>query len=517
MATAKDTPAITSYQNSSLGDRLVEADQDDESWDIYEEERELLLLKAQNFSIAYDVDRGYRGTELKFTSFQRPHMRAFHASWMLFFTSFFVQFSQAPLLPEIQASLSLSKRDIWWTNLWMMAGGVPMRFLMGPLCDKYGARTVMTTVVALAAIPCTMTGLVATNLRRLTIIRFLLGAMDSFVPGQYWITCHFVREVGGTAMALAGGLGATGSGVTQLVIGSLVFSVARFILDGDSDLAWRWALVVPGALAVLVALYFYRFSDDCPLGNFEEVRMAGLMVERSAVDSFRSGAHNLNSWLLFLQYAGSCGVDFTMCNGTAIYYHYRFKQSIPASGVIAFLYGTSAIFARGLGGWLSDFSDRRFSLRGRLWALCLSMVGQGLVNVLFARSEDLSQSLVIMVIFSVLVQMSMGACFGIVPYVDAPNTGSVAGIVGAGGNVGAALLAAMFMFAEYDVAMESMGWLSVLLAFLTPLVVIKGYKGMVWGDDNPDHLSSRTQRSPLLVPGKVQHSPHFVKYRRRRA
>ena len=28
--------------------------------------------------------------------------------------------------------------------------------------------------------------------------------------------------------------------------------------------------------------------------------------------------------------------------------------------------------------------------------------------------------------------MSMGTCFGIVPYVDGPNTGTIAGIVGAG-------------------------------------------------------------------------------------
>jgi hypothetical protein len=49
-------------------------------------------------------------------------------------------------------------------------------------------------------------------------------------------------------------------------------------------------------------LSFYECSDDCPFGNYNQVKRAGLMVEGSAVDSFRSGAMNMNmnSWILFL-------------------------------------------------------------------------------------------------------------------------------------------------------------------------------------------------------------------------
>ena len=202
-----------------------------------------------------------------------------------------------------------------------------------------------------------------------------------------------IREVGGMAMAVAGGLGASGAGFTQVFTGSLLFSLLRYNLSGDSDLAWRLALLVPALFALVVALYFYEYSDDCPLGNFTEVKRAGLMMERSAVDSFRSGVVNLNSWILFVIYAGSCGVDFTMCNGTALYFHHRYRQTIAVSGAIAFLYGIFAIFARGLGGWLSDVVYRRYSLRGRLWLLVLLIVVQGLVNVWFAREDDLERSL----------------------------------------------------------------------------------------------------------------------------
>lgn len=241
-------------------------------------------------------------------------------------------------------------------------------------------------------------------------------------------------------------------------------------------------------------------------------------MERSAVDSFRSGVVNLNSWILFVIYAGSCGVDFTMCNGAVLYYHYRYRQSIAASGAIAFLYGIFAIFARGVGGWLSDKAYEGFSLRGRLWLLLLLVIAQGLVNVWFSKSQDLLASLWIMVVFAIVIQMSMGACFSLVPYVDGPNTGSVAGIVGAGGNVGGAVFAIVFMRAgtEMASAMERMGWLTCLSGMLTPLLVMKGYRGIFFGVERQSDSSLRLESSPLMVPGKLSASPHLVSLAKRK-
>ena len=108
----------------------------------------------------------------------------------------------------------------------------------------------------------------------------------------------------------------------------------------------------------------------------------------------------------------------------------------------------------------------------------------------------------------------MGTCYGVVPYVDSPNTGSVAGIVGAGGNVGAALLGLFFIRYDYHAAMEYMGWFTLGMSLLTPFIVIKGYRGILFGKDDPQG-DGRKQYSPLMVP-KLQHSPHLVKLRQKR-
>jgi MFS transporter, NNP family, nitrate/nitrite transporter len=396
-------------------------DNDDDGGASLLSSKDRLLQQTERFDLNHSPERGYRATEMNFLSMKRPHMRAMHASWICFFASNFVQYAMAPLLPQLQTSFHLTKRDIWLTNGWMMMGGVPMRFILGPLCDTYGPRQVMVWMLVLCAIPCALSGLVVMNLFTLILVRVMMGAMDAFVPCQCWITSHFVREVGGTIMAIAGGLGASGSGVTQLVVG-VIFDFTVYQLNGGKDqhphhhnstkyketedLAWRITLLVPAAFAFLIAYLSYKYSDDCPLGNFMDVKKAGLMMQRSAVDSFRSGIYNFNSWLLFLQYAGSAGVDCTMCNGCAIYFHAVYSKSIATSGAIAFLYGISAVYARGLGGYISDRLYDNFALRGRLYIHFICMLAQGMLNIWFSRTADLQSSLIIMVVFSVLVQVS---------------------------------------------------------------------------------------------------------------
>lgn len=273
-------------------DRVVLAAGDDDFDDDSEDEddeiiRENLLRREEKFTISYDTQKGYRGTELKFSSFARPHMRAFHGSWCCFFASFFTQFAMAPLLPIIGQSLHLSNFQIWQGNLAMMVGGIPVRLVLGPLVEKNGGMEAMTAILFISGVVCGMSGL-AFNAPTYVIARFIIGALDTFVPCQFWITCHFVREVAATAMAISSGLGSVGSATTQVALGSVIFPLLATWVH--KDLAWRLTMIFPAIFSMSVATFFAKYSDDCPLGNFNEVKKAGLMVERSAADSFRSGA-----------------------------------------------------------------------------------------------------------------------------------------------------------------------------------------------------------------------------------
>jgi NNP family nitrate/nitrite transporter-like MFS transporter len=80
----------------------------------------------------------------------------------------------------------------------------------------------------------------------------------------------------------------------------------------------------------------------------------------------------------------------------------------------------------------------------------------------------------------------MGTCFGIVPYIDGPNTGTIAGIVGAGGNIGAVIFLNVFKSQGDSIAFNFMATFCLAAAFLTPLIVIKGYQGIVFGKEGKE-------------------------------
>merc|ERR1719488_196798 len=53
------------------------------------------------------------------------------------------------------------------------------------------------------------------------------------------------------------------------------------------------------------------------------------------------------------------------------------------------------------------------------------------------NAGTLGTTMIVMILFSVCVQMAEGLHFGIVPYISRPALGVVSGMVGAGGNAGA--------------------------------------------------------------------------------
>ena len=77
---------------------------------------------------------------------------------------------------------------------------------------------------------------------------------------------------------------------------------------------------------------------------------------------------------------------------------------------------------------------------------------EGLALILFCQMATLLMAVGAMIIFNLFVQMSEGATFSVVPFINRRALGSVAGIVGAGGNAGA--VAAGFLFRVETLSIE---------------------------------------------------------------
>jgi MFS transporter, NNP family, nitrate/nitrite transporter len=156
------------------------------------------------YYINVDPNQDDKATELRMLSFKRPHMRSFHAAWFGFFMAFFIWFAIAPLLPEIKHSLHLSKDEIWMSSICGVMATISARFLLGPMCDKYGPRILFSALLILSSIPTACTGLVQTSVG-LSVLRLCIGlAGGIFVTCLYWTTRMFTKEVVGTANGLVG-------------------------------------------------------------------------------------------------------------------------------------------------------------------------------------------------------------------------------------------------------------------------------------------------------------------------
>jgi NNP family nitrate/nitrite transporter-like MFS transporter len=103
-----------------------------------------------------------------------------------------------------------------------------------------------------------------------------------------------------------------------------------------------------------------------------------------------------------------------------------------------------------------------------------------------------------MVCLSVFSQAASGSTYGIVPYVDPPATGSIAGIVGAGGNTGAVIFGLGFRSLSYKNAFVLMGCVILGTSILSIFVVIKGQAGLIWGKATLPAKVSQTLAVPKV-------------------
>ena len=382
----------------------------------------------------------------------------------------------------------MTNQEIWLSNIIAVSGDIVMRFVFGSLTDKMGARILMGGVLMAASIPTACTGLV-NSLTGLCFLRLFIGcAGSSFVMCQCWSTRMFTKEIVGTANALVGGWGNVGGGVTQIVMGTLLFPLFQDIIYADAEnpaeSAWRTVCIVPAVVAFATGVIVILTSEDCPEGNYKQLIKEGKMIQVSASASLRQGAVNFNTWLLYIQYGCCFGVELTMNNAATSYFVDKFDLPLSTAAAIASIFGFMNIFARGLGGFSSDKANEKIGMKGRIWVQMILLLLEGICIIIFAMMDSLWGAIVLLTVFSIFVQGAEGSTYGIVPYVNPVAPGAVSGIVGAGGPSGAVAFGMGFLFlAKTQHAYFLMGGLVILSSFSCLLINIKGHGGILLTSD----------------------------------
>ena len=380
----------------------------------------------------------HKATRIDLFSLATPQMRAFHLAWLAFFVCFFAWFAIAPLMPVIRGEFHLTVPQIANINIAAVSVTIFVRLLIGPLCDRFGPRITYTALLVLGAIPVVGIAL-ATSYTSFLVFRLAIGAIGaSFVITQYQTSIMFAPNVVGTANAAVGGWGNAGGGVVQTVMPLVLAGLLS--LGVQHALGWRLAMIVPAVLMLIVAGLYWRFGQDTPEGNIPALRRRGVVVETGKKGGwavFATAARNYRVWLLAACYGASFGVELFIHGVAATYYVGRFHLGLSQAGFAAGSFGLLALFARALGGFMSDRVARSRGLDGRTVLLFGLLVGEGLGLLAFSSMSAVGAALAAMLVFGLFTHMSCGAIYALVPFVDRKALGGVTGIVGAGGNVGA--------------------------------------------------------------------------------
>ena len=412
-----------------------------------------------------------------------------HLTWFAFFLTFMVWFNHAPLLVSIRESLGLSDQQIKMLLILNVALTIPARIIVGMLVDHFGPRSVYTALLTLTGLLCFYFAS-ADDFRTLALARFLLGfAGAGFVIGIRMIGEWFPAKQVGLAQGIYAGWGNFGSAAAAIILPSLA-------LAAGGEHGWRYAVASTGILALGYAFLFYTNVRDTPEGSsyFRPNKTGGLEVT-SRGDFFFYLVLNVPLYLALavlawkLQGLGLitattvniiyCGLTITsLYQFWRIYQvnaeifikpvprmqRYRFKQvailslaylvtfgselavvsmlplflmetftlSQVTAGLIAAPFGLIVLFARPLGGWVSDRCGRKLTLS-------VVIAGLSFGYLMMSRiTADWSLYMVIVTIMScaLFVHLGTGAVFAIVPLVQRRLTGQIAGMAGAYGNVG---------------------------------------------------------------------------------
>ncbi|WP_421940418.1 MFS transporter [Pedobacter sp.] len=400
--------------------------------------------------------------KLNVFSFKGTQMRTFHITWLTFFVCFFGWFGLAPLMPSIRADLGLSKSEVGNTIIAAVSATIFARLIIGKLCDTFGPRKTYTGLLLVGALPVMLVGL-AESYTTFLLFRLAIGVIGaSFVITQFHTSMMFGPKIKGTANAVAGGWGNLGGGITNMLM-PVIFSVIVGFGYTNAQ-AWRYAMVFPGVLLLIMAWLYFKYTKDTPAGNFDEIDRA----KKTSSKTDWSLLADWRIWSLALAYAVCFGMEITFDGIAALHFTDTFSLSQSTAGFLAGIFGFMNLFARALGGIAADKVSQKYGMRGKGLLLAGLLILEGIGIILFAYSGSLTMAIVSMLGFALFLKMANGTTYAITPFINEKNAGMVSGIVGAGGNVGGMLFGFLFKSESitYVEAFQYIGYVVIAVAAL---------------------------------------------------
>ena len=434
--------------------------------------------------------------------FKNREIKAPHLTWIAFFICFYVWFNMAPLASSMLKTVGwLTKDDIRLFAIANVALTIPARIIVGMALDRFGPRRVFSILMVLMAVPTLFFALGDTK-EQLFVSRLILSSVGaSFVVGIHMTSLWFKPRDIGFAEGFYAGWGNFGSAAAAMTLPT----IALTMFGGPEG--WRYAVALSGVvMGVYGVFYWFAITDGPTADTHKKPRKAAALEVSSYRDLImlsvmtvpmvgilgvlvwrvqRTGyIDDITAWACYLAiavvilyqlvqvfrvnlpilkkgipaddrypfssvaalnttYFANFGAELAVVSMLPMFFEETWGLTAAAAGLIASTFAFVNLFARPMGGLVSDrFGNRRFVMLAYMLGIAVGFALMGLMN----SKWPLVIAVAITVGCSFFVQGAEGATFGIIPSIKRRLTGQISGMAGAYGNVGAVFYLLVFMF-----------------------------------------------------------------------
>ncbi|MDO9569590.1 MAG: MFS transporter [Hydrogenophaga sp.] len=434
--------------------------------------------------------------------FKNREIKALHLTWIAFFICFYVWFNMAPLASSILKSANwLTKDDLRLFAIANVALTIPARILVGMALDRFGPRRVFSLLMVTMAVP-TLFFAFGNTKEQLFVSRLVMSSVGaSFVVGIHMTALWFKPRDIGFAEGFYAGWGNFGSAAAAMTLPT----IALTLFGGDDG--WRWAVATSGVFMGLYGVFYWFAITDGPTKDTHKkprksaalevssyrdlvllllftVPMVGILailVWRVQNTGF---IDDITAWICYASigfvivyqlvqvlrvnlpilkkgvpkddrypfksvaalnttYFANFGAELAVVSMLPMFFEETWGLSAAMAGLIAASFAFVNLFARPMGGLVSDrFGNRRFVMLSYMLGIAIGFALMGMMN----SNWPLIIAVAITIGCSFFVQGAEGATFGIIPSIKRRLTGQISGMAGAYGNVGAVFYLFLFMY-----------------------------------------------------------------------
>jgi MFS transporter, NNP family, nitrate/nitrite transporter len=433
---------------------------------------------------------------------KNPEIRALHLTWIAFFISFYVWFNMAPLATSMLRSVDwLTADDLRLFAIANVALTIPARIIVGMALDRFGPRRVFSVLLVSMSLPALVFAF-GSSKEQLLVARLLLSSVGaSFVIGIHMVTLWFKPRHIGFAEGVYAGWGNFGSAAAAMTLPTIALN-----LFGGAH-GWRYAIAVSAITMAAYGVYYWFAISDGPSADTHRKPRKAMALEVSTWGDLallilftipligvlsilvwrvqRMGyLEPLTAGFLYLAiaaailyqlvqilrvnlpilkkgvphddrypfrsvaalnatYFANFGAELAVVSMLPMFFELTWSISATAAGLIAASFAFMNLFARPMGGLVSDrFGNRRFVMLAYMFGIGIGFVMMGLLD----SNWPLAVAIVVTMFCSFFVQGAEGATFGIIPSIKRRVTGQISGMAGAYGNVGAVFYLFIYTF-----------------------------------------------------------------------